>query len=94
MSKNRFPKEWDEARVRRVLAHYENQTAKEAAQEDAATFKNRSRSMVEIPPDLMPVVRELIGLRQQWLKPITAKKKLLPRTTSHTRKSPTLRSAR
>jgi hypothetical protein len=30
MTKNRFPKGWDEDRVKRVLDHYENQTEEEA----------------------------------------------------------------
>lgn len=34
MKKNKFPPGWDEERVRRVLAHYEEQTEAEAAAED------------------------------------------------------------
>ena len=34
MSQTRFPPDWDEERVRRVLAHYEEQTEEEATAED------------------------------------------------------------
>ena len=39
MKKNKFPKGWDEERVRRVLAHYEEQTENEAVAEDEAAFQ-------------------------------------------------------
>ena len=38
-SRQRFPPGWDEARVRKVLAHYENQTEDEAAAEDEAAYE-------------------------------------------------------
>jgi hypothetical protein len=34
VKENKFPPGWDEERVRRVLAHYEEQTEAEAAAED------------------------------------------------------------
>ena len=34
-----FPAGWDEERVRRVLAHYENQTEEEAVAEDEAAYE-------------------------------------------------------
>jgi hypothetical protein len=39
---NKFPPGWDEARVRRVLAHYEQQTEAEAVAEDEAAFENQT----------------------------------------------------
>ena len=38
--KNRFPPGWDEARVRCVLEHYEQQTEEEAMAEDEAALKS------------------------------------------------------
>ncbi len=61
MAHNRFPLGWDEARVRRVIAHYEGQSDAEAAAEDAAAFKNK-RAVVEVPAELLPVIRGLIDL--------------------------------
>ena len=37
--KSRYPKGWDEKRVRMVLSHYEDQNEEEAAAEDDAAFK-------------------------------------------------------
>jgi hypothetical protein len=62
-SKNGFPLGWDEQRVRELLAHYENQTEEEAVAEDEAAFEHRSTSMVEVPIELLPAVRELLGKR-------------------------------
>jgi hypothetical protein len=64
MSQNRFPKGWDEDRVRRVLEHYENQTDEEAVAEDEAAFGNRTETLMEVPNDLVPTVRELIAKRR------------------------------
>jgi hypothetical protein len=38
MKKNNFPEGWDEDRVRRVLAHYENQTEYESIAEDESAW--------------------------------------------------------
>ena len=38
MRQNRFPPGWDEERVRRGLAHYQEQTEAEAVAEDEAAF--------------------------------------------------------
>lgn len=40
MRQNRFPPGWDEERVPRVLAHYEEQTEEEAVAEDEAAFED------------------------------------------------------
>ena len=39
MKLSRFPKGWDEERVKRVLDHYENQTEDEAVAEDEADWE-------------------------------------------------------
>jgi hypothetical protein len=36
MSDNKFPADWDEQKVRRVLAHYEEQAEEDALTEDEA----------------------------------------------------------
>lgn len=61
MKKSQFPAGWDEERVRRVLAHYETQTEEEAVAEDERAFKRKGRTVVEVPPELMPVIREIIA---------------------------------
>ena len=59
--KNTYPPGWDESRVRRVLAHYEQQTEAEAVAEDEAAFENQTQTAMEVPVELVPVVRELIA---------------------------------
>jgi hypothetical protein len=61
MRENRFPPGWDEERVRRVLAHYEEQTEAEAVAEDEAAFEEPTQTMMEVPTALVPVIRELIA---------------------------------
>ena len=64
MKQNRFPPGWDEERVRRVLAHYEQQTEEKAVAEDEAAFEDEAQTVMEIPNELVPVVRELIAKHQ------------------------------
>lgn len=64
MRQNNFPPGWDEERVHRVLAHYENQTEEEAVAEDEAAYEQDGQSMVEIPYELVPKVRNLIAQYQ------------------------------
>jgi hypothetical protein len=61
---SQFPPGWDEARVRRVLEHYEAQTDEEAVAEDEASFEATTHTAMEVPVDLVPAVRELIAKRR------------------------------
>ncbi len=61
MNQTRFPPGWDEERVRKVLAHYEEQTEEEAVAEDEAAFEDSAQTVMEVPKELVPVVRELIA---------------------------------
>ena len=58
---SQFPPGWDEARVRRVLEHYEAQSDEEAVAEDGASFEATTHTAMEVPVDLVPAVRELIA---------------------------------
>ncbi len=60
-SLNRFPEGWDEARVRRLLDYYENQTEKEAMAEAEAAFESSSDTLMLVPNELVPAVRKLIA---------------------------------
>jgi len=64
MKQTRFPAGWDEERVRRVLGHYESQTDEEAVAEDEAAYESTTHTAMEIPIDLVPVVREIIAKRR------------------------------
>ena len=61
MRQHRFPPGWDEDRVRKVLTHYEEQTEVEAVAEDEAAFEDSTQTVMEVPIDLVPAVRELIA---------------------------------
>jgi hypothetical protein len=62
--KERFPPGWNAERVRRVLEHYERQTEEEAVADDEAAFEGEGETVFEVPPDLVPTVRELIARRR------------------------------
>ncbi len=64
MSQHRFPAGWNEERVRRVLTHYEKQTEDEAVAEDEAAFEDSTQTVMEVPNDLVPAIRELIAKHQ------------------------------
>lgn len=64
MKQSKFPPGWDEERVRRVLAHYEEQTEEEAVAEDEAAFEDDTQTVMKIPRELVPAVRELIARHQ------------------------------
>jgi hypothetical protein len=61
MAKSSFPTGWDEERVQRVLAHYETQSEAEAVAEDESAFETPGQTVMEVPNDLVPAVRELIA---------------------------------
>ena len=61
MKQAHFPPGWDEERVRTVLAHYEEQTEEEAVAEDEASFEDKNQTLMEVPNELVPAVRELIA---------------------------------
>jgi hypothetical protein len=61
MTTEKYPRGWNEARVRRVLEYYESQTDEEAAAEIEA---GAASTTMEVPVALVPVVRELIAKRK------------------------------
>ena len=61
MRQDRFPPGWDEERVRKVLAHYEKQTEAEAVAEDETALAESTETVMEVPHELVPAIRELIA---------------------------------
>ena len=61
MSQDNFPPGWDEKRVQKVLKHYEEQTEEEAVAEGEAAFEEPSQTVMEVPKDLVPEIRELVA---------------------------------
>ena len=64
MSKIEFPEGWDEGRIRRVLAHYDEQTQDDAQLEDEAGIQE-SETVMTVPLELVREVRELIAKRRR-----------------------------
>jgi hypothetical protein len=64
VNQQKFPRGWDEKRVRKVLAHYENQTEDEALAEDEAAYEAEGQTVMIVPTDLVPAIRQLIGRRR------------------------------
>jgi hypothetical protein len=64
MRQAKYPPGWDEERVRRVLEHYEAQSDEEAVAEDEAAYETTTHTAMNIPVELVPLVRELIAKRR------------------------------
>ncbi len=67
MKQNQFPPGWDEERVQKVIDYYENQTEDEAVAEAEEAFRNELVTRMEIPTDLVSVVRGLIAKHKRRL---------------------------
>jgi hypothetical protein len=61
MKRTKFPKGWDEERVRQVLRHYNDQSEEEAVAEDEVAFEDPTQTVIEVPRELVPAIRELIA---------------------------------
>jgi hypothetical protein len=64
MPQGQFPPGWDEARVRKVLALYAQQPEGEAVAEGAAALEDQRHTVIEVPTELVPLIRELIARHQ------------------------------
>lgn len=60
----KFPVGWDEARVKDVLAHYENQTEDEQADEIEQSLQSEGVTLIAVPRELVDEVRSLVARRQ------------------------------
>ena len=65
MEKSNYPPGWDEDRVRRVIAHYEQQTEEESVAEDEAAFEDEDVREQARPASGQRFVRgeDLVALR-------------------------------
>ena len=61
--RQKFPPGWDEKRVRKVLEHYENQSEDEAVAEDEAAYQAEGQTVMIVPTELVPAIRQLLGRR-------------------------------
>jgi len=63
MTDQKFPPGWDKARVERLIAHYDNKSDDELVAEDEAAVEDKDQTVMIVPTDLVPTVRELIARR-------------------------------
>ncbi len=61
--KQALPPGWDEQRIRRVLEHYENQTEEEAVAEDEAAFQAEGQTVMIVPTEMVPKIRQMLARR-------------------------------
>jgi len=61
---NRYPKGWNLKRVRKVIAHYENQTDAQAIAEDEAAIRKQPTAFIEVPVKLLPKIRKLLAVNR------------------------------
>ena len=64
MDKNKYPRGWNQQRVQEVIDHIETRTEEEAIAEDEAAFEQGYTAM-QVPLELVPIVRQLIALMDQ-----------------------------
>ncbi len=60
MNKTEFPQGWDEAKVKKLIEHYENASENELAAEDEALLEVSGQTTMVIPDNLVTAVRYLI----------------------------------
>lgn len=60
MKKQKYPPGWNEKRVRKVIAHYENQTEEEQAAEIEQVLEAENITLVAVPTPLVPKVLTLL----------------------------------
>ncbi len=63
--KNDFPAGWDEKRVQDLVDYYERQTDDEAVAEHEAASSRPDHTRMEVPTELVPVVRQIIATHEK-----------------------------
>lgn len=61
MSKQQFPPGWDESRVQRLIKHYDEMDENSLLAEDEAAEEPNGQTLMMVPTELVPAVRELIA---------------------------------
>ena len=58
---NKYPKGWDRKRVEDLAEHYDDQKDDEAAAEDDRAFADSDETVVSVPKELLPEIREILA---------------------------------
>ena len=61
MKQTKFPAGWDQDRVRDIIEYYESQTDDQALAEQKHALEKQKETLVDVPVELLPFVRELIA---------------------------------
>lgn len=69
--RNKFPPGWDEARVKRVIEHYDKQSEDEAVAEDEAAFEVPGETVMSVPTELIPEIQKLIDKHKKRGQTVT-----------------------
>jgi len=58
---NKYPKGWNERKIKALIKHYEEQRDEEAVAEDEAAFKDPGQAVMLVPRALVPKVDKLLA---------------------------------
>ena len=62
MIEQRFPKDWDEGRVKQLLAELDSRTEEEwIASDEAAASDDSDHVVIKVPAALLPEIRKLLA---------------------------------
>ena len=62
MNEQRFPKGWDEQRVKRLIAELDARTDEEwIAADEAAASEGDDQAVITVPASLLPEIRRLLA---------------------------------
>jgi hypothetical protein len=78
-NKNKYPRGWNEGRIRKVIDYYDSQTEAEEAGEIESAL---ATTTMEVPKALVPVVRDLIATRKSTRAKKRASKSRIPANKS------------
>ena len=59
-----YPAEWDEARVRKLAEHYDNQTEDDQVAEHEAAFRAEGQTVMVVPTELVPAIVKMIATKR------------------------------
>ena len=65
MVKQDFPPGWDAEKVKALADYYDHQSDDEAIAEAEAALEAEGQTLVMVPAELMPAIRDLIAKHQQ-----------------------------
>ena len=62
--KQKLPRGWNQARIRKVIEHYDKQSEEVEAAEIEAAIKDRGITMMAVPTALVPKVHALLARKR------------------------------